>query len=390
MFSTRVPADLAPNALSRAVERRRDDGRAFIDLTGANPTRAGFLYPADLMDVLADARAITYAPEPLGIADARCAVSDEYARRGEDVPPERIVLTASTSEAYSLLFKLLCEPGDEVLIPRPSYPLFEHLTRLESVSARFYDLEPESAWSIDAKAVLAAFTDRTRAVLLVSPNNPTGSIVHVDTLDALATACAARGVALVADEVFVDYELAPLPSCQRGRVTARRDGLTFSLGGLSKSIGLPQVKLGWIAASGSGALVRSALARLEVMCDTYLSVSTPVQIAARALLDRGASVREQIQHRVQANYRRAIELTTGTSVRALPAEGGWYGVLSVPAIGAEEDLVVDLLEKSDVLAHPGYFFDFPRGSFLVVSLLGPEPDFASGIARILRHFDCNA
>ena len=228
-------------------------------------------------------------------------MADDYARRGFDVPARHIVLTASTSDAYGWLFKLLADAGDEVLVPRPSYPLFDHLTRLEGIIARSYDLEYHGAWSIDFSSVEAALSPRTRAVLIVSPNNPTGSFVKQDDLDRLASSCASRGVALIADEVFADYELDADARASAGRVIDRRDVLAFSLGGLSKSIGLPQVKLGWMALAGPDALVDAALERLELVCDTYLSVATPVQASAAELLiarrasprrDRGACDRK--------------------------------------------------------------------------------------------------
>jgi alanine-synthesizing transaminase len=310
-----------------------------------------------------------------------------------DVPADRIVLTASTSEAYSLLFKILCDPGDEVVTPRPSYPLFEHLARLDAVATRTYDIECHAAWSIDMPSLERAFTDRTRAVLVVSPNNPTGSFVKAGEFDRMATWCARRGAAVIADEVFADYELsrdaASLRTSGRASVLEARDALVFSLGGLSKSIGLPQVKLGWIAVAGPEADVARALARLEVACDTYLSVSTPVQQAAAGLLERGAAVRAQIQARIAANYRALLESAAGvSSCRVLPSEGGWSAVLQVPSRRSEEDLVLDLLANADVLAHPGYFFDFvdfPGESFLVMSLLPPPSVFGDGVERILRH-----
>ena len=388
MFSARVAADLTTNRLTQALERRRAAGDSIVDLTSANPTRAGFAYPADLLlDARVAATSLTYSPQALGLPVARHAVAADYARRGLDVDPQRVVLTASTSEAYSVLFKLLCDPGDEVLVPRPSYPLFEHLTRLESVTARFYETECPT-WAVDIASVERAMTDRTRALLAVSPNNPTGAVLKPDELDELRRLCEPRGVAIIADEVFADYPLEPPPSCQMARVAELTTGLAFCLGGLSKTVGLPQVKLGWIAVSGDHQRVGEALERLEVICDTYLSVSTPVQLAAEGLLARGAEVRTQIQQRVVANYRRARELTAGTACTALRAEGGWYAVLQVPTLGGEEDLAVDLLERRGVLLHPGFFFDFPRESFLIASLLGPERQFEHGINAVLRHFDC--
>jgi alanine-synthesizing transaminase len=391
MFSARVPGQLGANRLAAALAARRAAGAAILDLTESNPTRAGFEYPFALLTPLGDARGLRYEPRPFGLASARQAVAADYARRGIDIAADRIVLTASTSEAYGWLFKLLADPGDEVLVPRPSYPLFDHLTRLEGVIARPYDLEYHGAWAIDFGSVEAALSARTRAVLIVSPNNPTGSFVKQDELDRLATLCAPRGAALIADEVFTDYELDSSAAGAAGRVLDRRDLLAFSLGGLSKSIGLPQVKLGWIALAGPDALVSAALDRLEFVCDTYLSVATPVQASAAELMMSGAPVRAAIGGRVQANYRALIARIAATpSCSLLRTEGGWYAVLQVPSLESEEDLVLSLLTRDDVLAHPGYFFDFPRESFLVVSLLPPPAVFDEGLDRISRHFDCSA
>ena len=390
MFSHRVPRDLAANRLSTMVEAARAEGRPLIDLTASNPTRAGFAYPDDLLAPLADARALRYDPQPLGHIDARRAVARDYGRQGVRVTADRIVLTASTSDAYSVLFKLLAEAGDEVLVPRPSYPLFEHLTRLDLVSARPYDLEYHGRWSIDIASVARAITPRTRALLVVTPNNPTGSFVTPDELGRLAALCAPRDVAIIADEVFADYELEPGAAAAAGRAAARRDILTFSLGGLSKSAGLPQVKLGWIAVSGPDAFVASAIERLELVCDTYLSVATPVQLAAPALLGAGAAIRSQIAARTLANYRVLQSSVAGvSSCRLLRSDGGWSAVLQVPSLEPEEDLVLRLLGDG-VLVQPGYFFDFSRESFLVVSLITPPAVLTDGIDRILRHFDCNA
>jgi aspartate/methionine/tyrosine aminotransferase len=390
MFSHRIPRDLMANRLSTMVEAARAEGRPPVDLTASNPTLAGFEYPDDLLAPLADARALRYDPQPLGHIEARRAVARDYERQGVLVPADRIVLTVSTSDAYSVLFKLLAEAGDEVLVPRPSYPLFEHLTRLDLVSARPYDLEYHGTWSIDIASVARAITPRTRALLLVTPNNPTGSFVTPDELGRLAALCAPRDVAIIADEVFADYELEPGAAAAAGRAAARRDVLTFSLGGLSKSAGLPQVKLGWIAVSGPDALVASAIERLELVCDTYLSVSTPVQIAAPALLVAGAGIRSQIAARTLANYRvLQSSVACAPSCRLLRSDGGWSAVLQVPSLEPEEDLVLRLLGDG-VLVQPGYFFDFSRESFLVVSLITPPAVLAAGIDRILRHFDCNA
>jgi aspartate/methionine/tyrosine aminotransferase len=389
VFSSRVPSNFATNRLTDAVRACRAEGRAFIDLTESNPTRAGFDYPPDFLAPLGDARGLSYAPSPLGAIEARCAIAADYQRQGVAVAAERIALTASTSDAYSLLFKLLADADDEVLVPRPSYPLFDHLTRLDLLVSRPYDLDIHGDWSIDFASLEDAITPRTRAVLIVSPNNPTGSFVSADELDRLATICAPRGIAIIADEVFADYELEAGAASRAGRAAPRRDVLSFALGGLSKSIGLPQAKLGWIAVGGPDPLAAAALDRLELICDTYLAVSTPVQLAAATLLERGAAIRRAIASRIQANYRTLqASVSLMPSCRVVPSAGGWYAVLQVPSLETEEELVLRLLADG-VLTHPGYFFDFPRESFLIVSLLTPSPAFADGLSRVLRHFDCS-
>ncbi len=392
MFSSRTPSNFTPNRLTEAVRAARARGQALIDLTESNPTRAGFDYPPELLVPLGNARGLRYAPSPLGLIAAREAVAADYQRQGVTVPAERIALTASTSDGYSILFKLLTDAGDEVIVPRPSYPLFDHLTRLDLVTARYYDLDIHGDWAIDIASVERAITPRTRAVLIVSPNNPTGSYVTNDELDRLAAICAPRGIAIIADEVFADYELEPGAASRAGRVVG--DGLksvagvlSFALGGLSKSVGLPQVKLGWIAVSGPEHLAAAALERLELVCDTYLAVSTPVQLAAAELLAQGAAVRAQIAARVAVNYRALrVAVPGSSSCRVLKSAGGWYAVLQVPSLEPEEDLVLRLLADG-VLTHPGYFFDFPRESFLILSLLPPATVLADGVARVLRHFD---
>lgn len=387
MFSSRVPSSLTPNRLAARVAQARRDNRPLIDLTESNPTRAGISYPVDLLAPLADPRGLVYAPEPLGLSSARAAVAADYARRGLSVPAEHIVLAASTSDAYSLAFKVLCEPGDEVLVPRPSYPLFEYLTRLDSVVPITYDLEYHGAWSVDFSSVERAVTPRTRVILTVNPNNPTGHFLSPAELDRMAALCRTADIAIVSDEVFADY---PLVDSGRtcGDLARRTDVLGFTLGGLSKSVGLPQVKLAWMALSGPR--VDEALARLEWACDTYLSVSTPVQAAAADLLARGADIRSQIHARTRTNYRLLeTRAAVAPSCRVLATDGGWYAVVHVPTLMSEEDLVLSLLDE-DVLVHPGYFFDFTRESFLVLSLLTPETPFAEGIERVFRRFDGEA
>jgi hypothetical protein len=382
MFSTRVPADLEPNRLTTAESAIRARGTRLIDLTETNPTRVGLAYPTAALAALAAPDGLSYDPHPFGLLSAREAVASEIGTSGSTVDPSRVVLTASTSEAYAFLFKLLCNPGDQVLVPVPSYPLFEHLTRLELVDVRPYPLDFHGTWSIDVHAVRSAITPRTRAVLVVSPNNPTGSVLTHRDLAALAGLCASREIALIGDEVFCDYLIDPRPD--RARVLDQAEALTFSLGGLSKSAGMPQMKLGWMTAGGPAPLVDAALARLEVICDTFLSVSTPVQRAISSLLAAGRDVRAQILGRVTANLRHLEALVSNYPACSLQrVEGGWSAVVRVPATRTEESLVLDLIEHDLVLVHPGYFFDFPHEAFVVVSLLPPLAEFGEGVARLM-------
>ncbi len=382
MPSSRLPTDLTPNAVTRTLAELQARGVQVIDLTESNPTRAGIEYPPGLLDALADPRALTYEPNPLGLPSARAAVAADFARRGLTVDPATIALTASTSEAYSLLFKLLCDAGDEVLVPRPSYPLFEHLAGLESVTAVPYTLEGHGSWRIDVASLGEAFGPRTRAVLVVSPNNPTGSWLHRADLADLSALCADRELALIGDEVFADYPLGESP--YKASVLEQRDVLTFALGGLSKSAGLPQVKLGWIAVAGPTSKVTPALQAYEVIADTYLSVSTPVQVAAPALIERGETVRASIRARTRRNLdvlRAKVKAFPALAV--LPVEAGWSAIIQVPSFRSEESLVLDLLERDHVLVHPGYFFDFPSEAFVIISLLVEPRAFDAGIARVL-------
>jgi alanine-synthesizing transaminase len=383
MFSARTGWTRAPNRVSTVVEARRRSGAPLLDLTETNPTRAGLRAPADILAALADPAALAYDPEPLGRRDAREAIAADGRRRGAEINPDRLVLTASTSEAYAFAFKLLCDPGDTVLVPRPSYPLFEYLAGLESVQVRPYPLRYDGTWHIDLAELAEALTDRTRAIVAVTPNNPTGSFVKGAEADALRALAASHGAALLSDEVFADFPLREDP----GRaLTLFADGpaLTLCLGGLSKSCGLPQLKLAWMALAGPAAAREEARARLEVVADTYLSVSTPVQQAAPAVLARAAELQAPIRDRIRANLGVLRDAAQGTPATLLDVEGGWSAVLHVPATRGEDEWVIALAEEDGVLVHPGYFFDFPREAYLVLSLLPPPPTFAEGVARILE------
>ena len=382
MFSSRVPANLAPNRVGRALARLRSGQTSIVDLTESNPTRVGFRYPDGLLDGLSSPAALDYSPEPLGIPAARASVAAYLQRHDLAVAAERVVLTSSTSDAYADLFKLLCSPGEAVFVPQPSYPLFEHLTRLEGVETTPYALEYHGRWEVNL-ANLRERASRARAVLIVNPNNPTGSFVSAPDLDAVVALCREHDLALIVDEVFGFY---PMATKLRGPSVLDNppDVLTFTLGGLSKAVGLPQLKLGWVVVGGPQHMVKSALARLEFISDTYLSVGTPVQLAVGHILEAAGVVTAQIAARIRQNYRYLRELTSHhPSARLLPVDGGWYAVVQVPATQTEEALVLDLLQDEHILVYPGYFFDFPREAFLVVSLL-PEPEvFNDAAARVL-------
>jgi hypothetical protein len=381
-LSRRLPQHSDSNALTRALTDLRARGAPFVDLTESNPTHAGIDYPADLLDALSDARGLRYDPQPFGLQIAREAVAGDCLRRGIVVAPEQVVLAASTSEMYSWLFKLLCDPGDHVLVPEPSYPLFEHLTRLEGVGSTPYRLEYHGRWEIDLASIAAA-PSGTRALLLVSPNNPTGSYVSVAELETLAELCRNRGWALVVDEVFADYPLDAADAVTD--VAARADVLSFSLGGVSKSLGLPQLKVGWAIVGGPPRERDEALDGLELIADTFLSVGTPVQIGLPDLLLRGAAVREAICQRIRRNLDRMRQIARDyPSCSVLGVEGGWSAVVRVPATRDEESLTLELLRQEGILVHPGYFFDFAHEAFIVVSLLPPEELFADAISRVLR------
>ncbi len=383
-FSERTRFDLRPNRLAKRLAARRSEGAPILDLTLTNPTRAGLPDAARLLEPLARDEALRYDPAPFGLEPARASVASDFARRGAPLDPGRILLQASTSEAYAFLFKLLCDPGDEVLVPRPGYPLFEFLGALESVAVRRYPLVHDGEWHVDLPAVAAAIGARTRAIVVVSPGNPTGSFLKRAELQALDALCAAHGIALVSDEVFADFALRD--DARRAPSAARdADALAFTLGGLSKSCGLPQLKLAWTAVSGPERLRAAALERLELVADTFLSVSTPVQVAAPALLARLVELQAPIRARVVQNLRLLRSaLSAPTPVTLLEPEGGWSAVLRVPATASEEERVLRLLETRDVLVHPGYFFDFPAEAYLVLSLLTPPAEFREGVARVLE------
>lgn len=382
-LSARVPVDLRQNRLAGRLAALRAADVPLCDLTLSNPTRAGFDYPERLAAALATVADAPYDPSAFGMRTARLAVARDSLRHGASVDANRVMLSASTSEAYSFLFKLLCNPADEVLVPRPSYPLFEHLTRLERVTAVPYHLDYHGRWTLDPEELERAVSRRTKAILAVSPNNPTGSILTRDERDALVGVCRRHAIALICDEVFADYLLDPSSTTPVGSDEAA-DVLSFSLGGLSKTVGLPQLKLAWTIVDGTDAVVEKAMAHLEVIADTYLSVATPVQLALPALLSEGAVVRHQIHARITENLASLrASAARHQACDVLKVEGGWTAILRVPAIVSEEQLVMTLLDQDQVIVHPGYFYDFPQEAYVALSLLPPLSTFREGVDRLL-------
>jgi len=381
IFSARLPWIAAENRLAEREAARRSADRPVLDLTVTNPTQVGLSYPAQaLANALGDPGAASYQPDPFGARPAREAVAQDFARRGASVDADAIALTASSSESYSLLFKLLCNPGDAVLVPQPSYPLFEYLARLEGVEPRPYQLSYDGRWRLDLDSLQL---EGARAICVVNPNNPTGSFLSQEEWVRLAARAAEHDLPVIVDEVFADYAFAPALDAAVTIAAQPSPALTFSLGGLSKAAGLPQMKLGWIATTGPGALVGEALRRLDLICDTYLSVGTPVQLALPALLACGADLREQITRRVLGNRQRLTSTFGGASpCTLLPAEGGWSAILRVPAVMSDEDWAVTLLDRDGVLVQPGYFFDLELGTTLVLSLLTHPATLAEGARRI--------
>jgi aspartate/methionine/tyrosine aminotransferase len=389
MFSHRTSWDRTENRLTRAIQQARSAGREPFDLTESNPTRAGIFDLEQLIAELGHPRGAIYAPVPRGHGEGRRAVASYYRQRGYTVDPERLVLSASTSEAYAWIFSLLADADDSVLIPRPSYPLFSWIAAQQKVRLVTYPLQRDAGFRIDLGELRRAVDARTRAIVLVHPNNPTGSFVRRDEAAELCELAKEHHLALVVDEVFGDYGFEPFPTdALPSFLDVERAPLTFVLSGLSKVMLLPQCKLGWTVVRGPDDLVAEAMARLELIADTYLSVSTPVQLALPAMLERRPKVQAATRQRLRDNLAALdgaiAELGPSSSVRRLPCAGGWYAVLEVPRIHDEETWVELLIREEDAIVHPGYFFDFDRDGFLVVSLLPEVRGFRDAVGRVVR------
>jgi alanine-synthesizing transaminase len=382
MFSRRTDWKLTPNRFTQVQRELQTAGREVLDLTISNPTRAELHYDSEtILQALVNPQAMDYDPQPKGLRSAREAVAGYYRKQHDDIDPDAIVLTTSTSEGYSYVLRLLCNAEDEILVPKPSYPLFEFLADLEDVKLVPYPLLYDHGWQIDFPSLYKTVNHRTRAVVVVHPDNPTGSFVAGAERSALNQFCREYNLAIIVDEVFLDYAHDGVP---RPTFASNHDVLTFTLSGLSKISGLPQMKLAWIVSSGPGEQVSAALARLEVIADTYLSMNAPIQLAAPALLEQRQSIQPLLLDRVRANL---SELDRGLekqkTCRRLEAEGGWYAVIRVPVTQSDEDLAIEILRKLSVVVHPGHFYDFPSDGYLIVSLITPPQSFRHGIAQVI-------
>jgi aspartate/methionine/tyrosine aminotransferase len=411
MFSDRTNWKLAQNRFTTALDELRASGTKILDLTVSNPTRAGLHFEEQaILGALASPLGLDYDPQSKGLREARDAVAGYY--RGEhgvsDLDAEQIVLTTSTSEGYSFVFRLLCNAGDELLVPKPSYPLFEFLADLQDVRLVSYPLIYDHGWQMDFPSLQKGVTERTRGVVVVHPNNPTGSYIHLKETEMLNSFCREHGLAVIVDEVFLDYGLdldvaasnGPVGMPALGRPVERssrnggrnarasfagnREVLTFTLSGLSKIAALPQMKVAWVVTTGPRQLQTEALARLEVIADTYLSMNAPIQWAVPTLLGRRKNVQLQLVQRVEANLAEMDrQLARQEACQRLRVEGGWYAVLRVPVTRSDEDLAIELAREKAVLVHPGHFYDFPTDGYLVLSLITPIADFARGLAAVL-------
>jgi alanine-synthesizing transaminase len=382
MFAERTNWNLAANDLSQALAAHRVTGKPFVDLTVSNPTECGFECQKEgILKALANPAALYYEPNPRGMLSARSAVAGYYGAREANVEPNDIFLTTSTSEAYSFAFRMLCNPGDEILIPAPSYPLFEFLADIHDVKLQRYPLLYDHGWQIDFHALKNAIGARTRVIVVVNPNNPTGHFTKQPEAEELNKICAERDLALIADEVFLDFALSnEMPKS----FAANADILTLTTSGLSKISGLPQMKAAWLIASGPSKLKEQAVARLEVIADTYLSLNAPIQLALPIFMEQRNQFQKQLMDRVRKNLTELdCQLAAQQACSRLTIEGGWYAILRLPAIYDDEEFALRLLKENGVYVHPGHFYDFPTKGYMVASLITPEKNFKEGLSRLL-------
>lgn len=393
-FAKRTNWNLQANRLTEALEQHHAAGKPLLDLTASNPTKCGFQYDSEaILGALANSASLTYEPQAQGLQSTREVVAEYYADRGDRVSPANIILTTSTSEAYSFAFRLLCDPGDQILVPAPGYPLFDFLADVLDIKLVRYPLLYDYGWQIDFGALERAIAPSTRAVIVVHPNNPTANFCAPAESDKLTELCSRHGLALIADEVFLDFALTresaggadTQPGSLPKSFVTNETVLTFTMSGISKICGLPQMKLAWLVASGPGEVKSQALSRLEIIADTYLSMNAPIQHAARAFLAGRHEFQRQLMTRVQTNLAELDRQLAGQKLCSrLEIQGGWYAVIRVPRTRSDEDLAIHLLEKHNISLHPGHFYEFPTDGYLIVSLITPTQEFSAGIALLLH------
>jgi len=388
MFSSRTNWHREPNRLTELLASCRKNNKLIYDLTASNPTECGFSYPEQqFLSALANPQTLHYQPDSQGLLSAREVIARYYHEKNIRVDASQIFLTASTSEAYSLLAKLLCNVNERVLVPRPSYPLFEYLGEINDVQLDFYHINYDHGWSIDIDSVRRAITSSTKAIVIVNPHNPTGMFLKNDEYGRIREIARLHNLAIIVDEVFVDYLFQPDPH-RLGTTAGGTDVLTFTLNGISKMIGLPQMKLAWIVVNGEPSGVKEATGRLEILCDTFLSVNTPVQVALPTFFEFRQTVQREILNRITSNYNSLDSLLRNSPCSLLGAEGGWYAILQIPKTKSEEEWAVGLLNECGIYLFPGYFFDFHNEGYLVVSLLTPPEVLGVAVKNLVHYISC--
>jgi alanine-synthesizing transaminase len=386
MLSRRFNYNIEDNKISKLLKQKKSAGIEVLDLTESNPTKVFLEYDVTgILKSISHPDSMKYNPDPKGIQTAREAISLYYKDKNVEINEDDIFLTSGTSEAYSFVLKLLTDPSDEILIPRPGYPLFSFIAEMESVEIQYYDLNysNDGFWKIDFDSLKSCLTNKSKAIICINPNNPTGNYIKKDELNELISICRTYNLALICDEVFMDYEI-EVDKKDIFSFSGKKDVLTFTLNGLSKICALPQLKLSWIVVNGPQKERDEAKAKLEIITDTYLSVGTPIQLALRSLLEGKEIIQMKIRNRIIRNYNfLKEELLNRNNVELLNTEGGWYSILKVKSDIDEEYLTHSLLKEKDVYVHPGYFFDFKDEGYIVVCLLTSEEIFSEGMKRIL-------
>lgn len=384
MFSCRTNWNFQNNRITKLIQEYQRNNISIIDLSESNPTKVGFNYPEKfVLKDFCSGKNLIYNPHPKGLINAREAICKFYHKKNINIHPESIIITAGSSDAYNYIFRLIAEPGDEILVPSPSYPLLQFLSRLNDISIKNYRLLYDGEWHIDIDSIYRNITNKTKAILFIHPNNPTGSYVKNEEYEKVLELANRYGLIFISDEVFYEYEIEDKPN-KFNSFSEKSDILTFTINGISKLLGLSQMKLGWVIVSGPNKLKQEAINRLEIISDTFLSVNTPVQNSLPIWLENYEELHNQIKHRVIINYFRIKDqILANSAIELLNVEGGWNGILRFPNIFTDEQWVELFLKKYRLFLQPGYFYDFERGAYLLVSLLLPENIIKKNIIAVL-------